>query len=162
MSTIKVSFSAALLLLMISVLVQAQRPTTLTPQQLENIIREIDPLISGVGAGSPIQIRKLLRAAFHDCTQGCDARINLETTANRGFESFVREMDRVYYDTQSSLFFDTLTRADFWALCFNRALGLAIKAGADRDNSHPSLGAAFVPYLYGRSDNDFFSAVDDN
>lgn len=40
-----------------------------------------------------LSARKHIRGAFHDCTQGCDGKIDLSKTDNRGLDGFVQKMD---------------------------------------------------------------------
>ena len=90
---------------------------------LFNIDAQMFPETGGRGA---LKAAKHIRAQAHDCTQGCDGRINLSNNHHRGLERFVTLMDRVYYNT-SLPFVGTLSRADFWVLCGRRALAWAIK-----------------------------------
>ena len=112
-----------------------------------------------VSVDGDLSARKHLRAAFHDCTQGCDAKINLRLTENRGLEGFVKKMDEVYYESEDCLFKNTLSRPDFWVLCSRRALAWAIKKGAEANNAFPTIK---VPvFNYGRPNNSDASTFDD-
>jgi hypothetical protein len=64
-------------------------PATITPQTMDNLLSGIDSLFFADNAPGTIQIKKFLRAAFHDCMGGCDGRVNLENTDNRGLEGLV-------------------------------------------------------------------------
>ena len=91
---------------------------------------------------------------------GCDSRLNLGNTDNRGLEGFVREMNDIYNNIRgvsSSLFMQTLSRPDFWALVQIRALAWGIRNGG----SVPSLGSSFVHYQYGRFNTTEDSTYDD-
>lgn len=78
----------------------------------------------------PIEIRKFLRAAFHDCMGGCDGSINIAKADNRGLEDYVSKMTQAFASVISSktnpstyALFIRMSRADFWVLCEERALG---------------------------------------
>jgi hypothetical protein len=81
---------------------------------------------------------------------GCDGSINISKTDNRGLESFVHVLTHAYKTATSSsnpnyLIFRRLTRADFWVLCEERALGWGIK------NSGATISYSGVTFLVGRS-----------
>lgn len=96
-----------------------------------------------------MEIRKFLRAAFHDCMGGCDGSINTAKTDNRGLEAFVQVVTSAYNSAISSsnpnyLIFKRLSRADFWVLCEERALGWGIK------NSGASISYNGTTFFAGR------------
>jgi hypothetical protein len=127
---------------------------------MQTLLENIDTLV--FNGGGATDARKHIRAAFHDCTQGCDARIGLDNTDNRGLEAFVQRMDRIYYNRTNSIFRDALSRPDFWVLCSRRALASAIHAGAASSGSFPSLGSTFSVFNYGRPNNTEASDRDNN
>ena len=60
-------------------------PKSLDRETLSSILDKIDELIFDVPDQiDALQIRKLLRAMFHDCNLGCDASISRDSTYNRG------------------------------------------------------------------------------
>ena len=60
-------------------------PKTLDQETLSSILDKIDELIFDVPDQiDALQIRKLLRAMFHDCSLGFDASISRDSTYNRG------------------------------------------------------------------------------
>lgn len=127
-------FSSLLLLVALILGVNSQTiPTTLLPETMENLLVEIDTIFfTDADPSGNKHIRKILRAAFHDCMGGCDSRINLLNTENRGLEGHVGEMNRVYNNRNgysTSLFQETLSRPDFWALVQMRGLAWGIKNG---------------------------------
>lgn len=126
---------------------------------MDSILQAIDNIIFSPTAPGAIQIKKLLRAPFHDCMGGCDARINLENTENRGLEGLVRRITQIYNDNNNP-FKTTLSRPDFWVLCELRALAWGIKNGGTAQNI-PVLGPNFAVYKYGRTNTTFDPAFDD-
>ena len=122
---------------------------TLDHQFLQNILDELENhMFTAANPPSAFAIRKHLRAMFHDCTQGCDGSINLGNTDNRGLESYVRRMRRLYRDTP--IFHDNLSKADFAILCGRRALAHAINDGGANSGSIPNLAQGFSVFNYGR------------
>lgn len=86
------------------------------------MLQVIDGYFFVASPSKNMEIRKFLRAAFHDCMGGCDGSINLAKTDNRGLESFVDVVTGVYTTLTNPRnayysYFNRLTRADFWALC---------------------------------------------
>lgn len=61
---------------------QASTKPAISPDVMDSLLRTIDTKF--FTAAQPIQIKKFLRAAFHDCMGGCDGSINLTNTENRG------------------------------------------------------------------------------
>ena len=60
-------------------------PKTLDRETLSSILDKIDELIFDVPDQiDALEIRKLLRAMFHDYSLGCDASISRDSTYNRG------------------------------------------------------------------------------
>ena len=57
---------------------------TITPYVMDNLLNIIDSYFFVPTPLYSIQIKKFLRAAFHDCMGGCDASLNLYHTENRG------------------------------------------------------------------------------
>ncbi len=58
--------------------------SSITPEKMQEILNQLDVVIfdsinNSTLPGVP-QLRKFLRLAFHDCTGGCDARVNLAST----------------------------------------------------------------------------------
>ncbi len=72
-----------ILLAPILVLLITQSTSLITPAQMDVILTSIDSLFF-VNPTKGMDIRKFVRAAFHDCMGGCDGSINLANSANRG------------------------------------------------------------------------------
>ena len=146
-------------LILLIVLTKGQiQSLEIRPEVMDGLIKNIDELILDGDQGP--EIRKLIRGAFHDCTQGCDGRLGLEKTGNRGLEKLAKQMNDIYFETP--IFRDTLSRADFWVLCERRALAKAIKTGAARSGYFPTLSPNFPVHNYGRPNITGPSTEDDN
>lgn len=56
-------------------------PTEITPEIMDNLLGIIDAnIIPPLVPVDQLRIRKILRAAFHDCMGGCDGSLNLTAT----------------------------------------------------------------------------------
>ena len=55
-----------------------------TALEVDTMLTTIDNLFFVNNPQSRMEIRKFLRAAFHDCMGGCDGSLNLLNSANRG------------------------------------------------------------------------------
>jgi hypothetical protein len=109
-----------------------------------------------------MEIRKFLRAAFHDCMGGCDGSINLTKTDNRGLEVYSSVLNRAYSfavdpvkNPTTATLFSKLSRGDFYVLSEQRALAWGIK----NSNTTPTFTTPNgFTYCYGRVDSDPFDA----
>lgn len=52
--------------------------------EVDTMLTTIDNLFFVANPQSRMEVRKFLRAAFHDCMGGCDGSLNLMNSANRG------------------------------------------------------------------------------
>ena len=135
-----------LFLLLVAMTHSQTQSLQISAETMENLLTNIDNIVFNGIQG--LSIRKQIRAAFHDCTQGCDGRVGLDKTDNRGLEGFARRMHTFYFDTP--IFRDTLSRADFWVLCSRRALAKAIQSGAAQSGFFPTLSPNLPVFNYGR------------
>jgi hypothetical protein len=121
-----------------------------TALEMHTMLQDIDSyFFIGPNPQFRMEIRKFLRAAFHDCMGGCDGSIDLTKTDNRGLEDFVKVVTQAYnYSIKTtsphSSIFSRMKRADFWVLCEQRALAWGIK------NSNVTINVSGVIYVYGR------------
>ena len=121
-----------------------------TALEMDTMLQDIDSyFFSGINSQFKMEIRKFLRAAFHDCMGGCDGSINLAKTDNRGLETFVRVVSTAYNfsikaSSPHSSIFSRMSRVDFWVLCEQRALAWGIK------NGQQTINFSGVNYAYGR------------
>ena len=90
---------------------------------------------------------------------GCDGRINLNDTNNRGLEVLVKVVSTLYANKLYP-FSTYLSRADFYVLCYRRAFAWGIKNSGYTD-SIPILSSTFPSFNYGRAKNNFNSSYDD-
>lgn len=110
-----------------------------TPLEMHLMLQDIDNYFFKQSPQFNMEIRKFLRAAFHDCMGGCDGSINIQKTDNRGLEPFVQVVTAAYNTAIKSsnpraYLFKRMKRSDFWVLCESRALGWGIKnSGATVD-----------------------------
>ncbi len=120
--------------------------------EMEAMLQTID---SYFFTGTPrfnMQIRKFLRAAFHDCMGGCDGSINIVNTDNRGLEDFVKKLTDAYTaainptNINSYKYFSRMSRADFWVLAETRALAWGIK-----NANNGTFTTSLPPFSAGRS-----------
>jgi hypothetical protein len=124
--------------------------TGFTSAEMESMLQTIDGYFFSSSPIFDMEIRKFLRAAFHDCMGGCDGSIDTSKTNNRGLEAFVQVLTSAYNTaTRSSnanyQIFRRLSRADFWVLCEERALAWGIK------NSGASISYNGTTFFAGRS-----------
>ncbi len=56
----------------------------ISPSQMQVILNKIDSMFFVANPTTGMDIRKFIRAAFHDCMGGCDGSLNLTNSANRG------------------------------------------------------------------------------
>jgi hypothetical protein len=140
------NLSLLLAVLFICCLQPVHTQLSFTPSDMEVMLKAIDNLFFVASPAKNIEVRKFLRAAFHDCMGGCDASINIFKTDNRGLENYVKQMTEIYETLKKptniySKYFKRFSRADFWALCESRALAWGIKRGG----AIPTIiGAPFV------------------
>lgn len=108
----------------------------ITPLEMTSLLETIDAYFFKKPAIFNLEIRKFIRAAFHDCMGGCDGSINASNPANKGLEPFAKQIREAYdlatnpLNTSNAALFKKLTRADFWALSVERALAWSIINGA--------------------------------
>lgn len=57
---------------------------TFSALEVDTMLTTIDNLFFAPSHQLNMEIRKFLRAAFHDCMGGCDGSLNLLNSANRG------------------------------------------------------------------------------
>ena len=78
------SFAALLTAAIISLFILPGSCQTFTPLDMYKMLQDIDSYFFNLNPQFSIEIRKFLRAAFHDCMGGCDGSINISKTENRG------------------------------------------------------------------------------
>jgi len=107
--------------------------------------------------------RKIYRLAFHDCMGGCDGSIASTNADNNGL-STVANVFSVAYSSNSATISPSkaqitgnLSRADFFALIYLRAVGYGIKRGG----GVPTFSNTTAAFKYGRGDNPNGALSDD-
>ena len=58
--------------------------TEITPLEMNGILQTIDSYFFDSKPKFDLEIRKFIRAAFHDCMGGCDGSLNTTNPANKG------------------------------------------------------------------------------
>jgi hypothetical protein len=116
------SLSVLLTTVVIAIVLTSVSSEPFTGQEMETMINTIDSYFFVAHPKFKMEIRKFLRAAFHDCMGGCDGSISLTNTDNRGLENFVKVVTEAYNtsiepNSPNYTIFKRLSRADFWVLC---------------------------------------------
>lgn len=80
------SNKSSISLIVVSLLAVLLVPTSqiFSALEVDTMLTTIDNLFFVPNPQSRMEIRKFLRAAFHDCMGGCDGSLNLLNSANRG------------------------------------------------------------------------------
>lgn len=58
--------------------------TEISPLEMNGILQTIDSYFFGSKPRFDLEVRKFIRAAFHDCMGGCDGSLNTTNPANKG------------------------------------------------------------------------------
>lgn len=80
------SKKSSISLLLVALLAVLLVPTSqvFSALEVDTMLTTIDNLFFVANPQARMEIRKFLRAAFHDCMGGCDGSLNLMNSANRG------------------------------------------------------------------------------
>jgi hypothetical protein len=88
------SLSVLLIVLAIGLTPVSGQP--FTALEMDTMLNTIDSYFFLPNPQFKMEIRKFLRAAFHDCMGGCDGSITLTNTDNRGLEAFAQVVSAAY------------------------------------------------------------------
>lgn len=108
----------------------------ITPHEMNGMLETIDTYFFNPSPIFNLEIRKFIRGAFHDCIGGCDGSLNITNPPNRGLEEMPKAITSSFslatnpLNTSNAAAFQKLSRADYWALLVQRAVGWAIRRGA--------------------------------